>query len=304
MLGLHRTDGDPAGSLDSLRSQAVAAEASGFDGAGLSEHHGGFPGYVPTPTLVVGALLAVTSRLWGAACPTVLPMRAAPLLVEELAWLNAAFPDRVGVGLVSGYQARDFEMVDQSFDGRRDAFARMLPEVVEALCGRAEGPLGEDPAVLALRDAPLPVLAGVGGRRGGEQAARAGAGILLTSMATAVESRAVVDAYVAAGGTGTRVLIRRVWLGTPPSFASQMDAYRAADPEGTLPTVASEEVVIAGSAHQVTERLIDDCRSSGADALNLRAFSPESDRHELVDQIRGLGEAVLPPLRRALSWNT
>jgi alkanesulfonate monooxygenase SsuD/methylene tetrahydromethanopterin reductase-like flavin-dependent oxidoreductase (luciferase family) len=282
----------------------MAAEASGFDGVGLSEHHGGFPGYVPTPTLVVAALLAVTSRVWGAACPTVLPMRSVPLLVEDLAWLNAAFPGRVGVGLVSGYQARDFEMVEQSFDTRRRAFAQALPEATEALRGEATGPLGEDPAVLALRDEPIPVLAGVGGRRGAVRAARAGAGLLLTSMAGADAAHALVQAHQDAGGSGSRVLIRRVWLGPPSSFESQMAAYRAADPEGTLPTVAADDVVIAGSEHEVTERLVEDCRASGVNALNLRVFSPDADNSELVEQILGLGATVLPPLRRALGWSS
>src|ERR1700722_19253107 len=107
-LGLHLAKGDPARAVESLRRQAIAAERAGFDGVALSEHHGGFPTYAPVPALLIGVLLAATETVWGAPCPTVLPLRNSSLVVEELAWLNAAYPGRVGAAFVPGYQARDF----------------------------------------------------------------------------------------------------------------------------------------------------------------------------------------------------
>ena len=301
MLGLHLSAGDAREAVRSLREQAVAAERAGFDGIGLSEHHGGFPGYAPTPIVLAGALVAATERIWGAPCPTVLPLRPSVVVVEDLAWLAACYPGRIGAAFVSGYQSGDFELVGADFEHRMRAFADALPAAVRALAGDP-ALTGGDPAVSALGTTPVPVLAGAGGPRAARRAALAGAGLLLTSLTDPGAARELVDTYAAEGGTGPRVLIRRVWLGPPPSFAEQMDAYRAADPEATLPGVEANDVMVSGSADDVAARLARDCEVAGADALNLRIFVPDATSADLVDQIERVGAEVLPALRRALDW--
>jgi alkanesulfonate monooxygenase SsuD/methylene tetrahydromethanopterin reductase-like flavin-dependent oxidoreductase (luciferase family) len=301
-LGLHLAGGDPVSAVQSLRRQAAGAESAGFDGVGLSEHHGGFPWYVPAPTLLIGALLAATEELWGAPFPTVLPLRNPTLLVEELAWLQAAFPGRVGAAFVPGYQARDFSIIGADFSRRQEDFSRLLPIVSGALSGDAPGPLGQDPAVAALASAPIPIAVGAGGPKAAARAARAGAGVILTSLADAASARGVVDAYDAAGGTGARILIRRAWLGTAPSLRAQMEAYRAEDAADELPAASPESVTLSGSPDDVLARLVEDCRTFGADALNLRVFAPDADEDAHLEQIGELGRTVLPMLRRALGW--
>ena len=49
--------------VSEMRAQARVAEASGFDGVMTSEHHGGFPGYLPNPLGAAGWLLDAT-RTW------------------------------------------------------------------------------------------------------------------------------------------------------------------------------------------------------------------------------------------------
>jgi alkanesulfonate monooxygenase SsuD/methylene tetrahydromethanopterin reductase-like flavin-dependent oxidoreductase (luciferase family) len=301
-LGLHLANGDAASAVESLRRQAVAAERAGFDGVALSEHHGGFPAYVPLPTLVIGALLAATKTIWGAPCPTVLPLRNTALVIEELAWLNAAYPGRVGAAFVPGYQSRDFEIVGVDFARRRVAFSDMLPEVVRALSGSASGPLAEDPAILALASSPINVAIGAGGPKGAALAASVGAGLVLGSLDDPVSARNAFEAYTAAGGKGARIIIRRAWIGSPPSFGPQMAAYRAQDPDAILPEVASESIVASGSTGDIVARLVDDCRKVGADALNIRVFSYEEDEQAHLAQIADFGREVLPSLRRNLGW--
>jgi alkanesulfonate monooxygenase SsuD/methylene tetrahydromethanopterin reductase-like flavin-dependent oxidoreductase (luciferase family) len=301
-LGMHLAEGDPARAADSLRHQAQAAERAGFDGVALSEHHGGFPGYLPVPAIMIGTLLAATEAIWGAPCPTVLPLRRPELVVEDLAWLNAAFPGRVGAAFVAGYHARDFELVGADFDRRRSTFADMLPHVTRALRGEASGLLGQDPAVAALSDGPVNVLLGVGGPKGAALAASVGAGLLMTSLDNPTTARRTVETYESAGGTGARVLIRRAWLGRAPSFESQMAAYRAADSGAILPAVAPDAVVASGSPDEVLTRLVRDCRDLGATALNVRIFAADEDEGAHLEQIAAFGADVVPGLRHALGW--
>jgi alkanesulfonate monooxygenase SsuD/methylene tetrahydromethanopterin reductase-like flavin-dependent oxidoreductase (luciferase family) len=301
-LGMHLADGDPARAVDSLRHQAQTAERAGFDGVAMSEHHGGFPAYLPLPAQVIGTLLAATETIWGAPCPTVLPLRQSEFVVEELAWLNAAFPGRVGAAFVSGYQARDFELLGVDFERRRSIFADMLPGVVDGLRGRATGLLAQDPAVAALAEHPLNVLLGVGGPKGAALAASVDAGLIITSLDNPETARRTMEAYEAAGGTGTRVLIRRAWLGKAPSFEAQMAAYRAADSAANLPSVAPDAVVASGSADEVMTRLVAECQALGATALNVRIFSADEDEGAHLEQIAAFGAEVLPGLRKALGW--
>ena len=81
-----------------MRAQAVLGREAGFDGVMTSEHHGGFGGYLPNPLQLTGFLLDAMPGGWAAACPLLLPLRPAALVIEEAAWLAARFPGRVGLG--------------------------------------------------------------------------------------------------------------------------------------------------------------------------------------------------------------
>jgi alkanesulfonate monooxygenase SsuD/methylene tetrahydromethanopterin reductase-like flavin-dependent oxidoreductase (luciferase family) len=68
-LRLYPHDLSPLGVVDEIRTQARLAEQAGFDGVMLSEHHGGFPNYVPNPLLASMWALDATDTLWAAPCP-------------------------------------------------------------------------------------------------------------------------------------------------------------------------------------------------------------------------------------------
>ena len=298
-LGLHLSGGDAAGAVDALRAQAIAADQAGFDGLTLSEHHGGYPGYLPTPTLMAAVLLAAMQSAWTAPCPTILPLRDRATVVEELAWLAAAYPGRVGAGFVPGYQARDFEIVGRDFAERDQQFRENLPWVTTALAGRPTGDLAGDPAVSALSRHPVPVVSGIGGPVGARRAARAGAGVLVTSLTSTEGARQLIDAHRSAGGAGPCVLIRRAWIGTlPETVQVQLDRYHHMDSGGRLGPRATAEVVVHGPATSVAESLAEDLATSGADSLNLRVFAENVPVAVLVDQIGQFGVGVLPELRR------
>jgi alkanesulfonate monooxygenase SsuD/methylene tetrahydromethanopterin reductase-like flavin-dependent oxidoreductase (luciferase family) len=299
-VGLHPGEGRAPRVVDDLLRLARAAETAGFDGVTFSEHHGGHPGYLPVPLLMATRLLASLRRAWVAACPTILPLRDVAAVVEEVAWAAACWPGRIGLGVVPGYQERDFAVVGRPFGSRRERFETDLPGLTAALAGRVGGALGDDPAVAALRFSPVPVVSGVGGPRGVRHAATAGAGILITSLTPPDRGRMLVDTYRDAGGSGPVILIRRAWIGRlPAEAAGPLERYR----EAGLPGVADSEAGLAqiaqGSADQVVNRLAADSEACGADALNLR-FGADVPTPVVEEQIRSAGEELVGPLKQAL----
>ena len=125
-LRLYPHDGPAAEQLDEVRELARRAVEVGYDGVMVSEHHAGFPGYFPSPQQMAGFLLAAMPSGWAAPCPLLLPMKPYALIAEEVAWLAAAFPGRVGAGFASGALPVDFELAEVPFDEITPRFKQAL----------------------------------------------------------------------------------------------------------------------------------------------------------------------------------
>jgi alkanesulfonate monooxygenase SsuD/methylene tetrahydromethanopterin reductase-like flavin-dependent oxidoreductase (luciferase family) len=155
-----------------LRAQAALASECGFAGVMVSEHHGGFAGYVPNPLQLTGWLLDSMPRGWAAACPLLLLLRPTALVAEEVAWLAARFPDRVGVGFAAGALPGDFEIMNLSMEDLTARFATALAEVTSLLRGGAEGGLARDPAIVRCADHPVPMVSAAASSTAARRAAR------------------------------------------------------------------------------------------------------------------------------------
>ena len=142
-LRLYPHDVTACEQLDLIRSQAESAVSAGYDGVMVSEHHANFPGYLPNPIQLAGFLLGSMSGGWAAPCPLLLPMRAYALVAEDLAWLDAAYPGRVGAGFAAGALPVDFELAEVPFSEIIGRFKQALPKVVNALRGQDVSPLGD-----------------------------------------------------------------------------------------------------------------------------------------------------------------
>ena len=151
-------DLSPPEAVRELRTQAVLATGAGFDGVMTSEHHGGFAGYMPNPLQAAGWLLEAMPTGWAAACPLLLTLRPPALVTEEVAWLAARFPGRVGLGLAAGSLDADFDIMGHTKDDLTRRFTAGLAEVAGALGGSEPGLLGTDPAVAGCVLHPIPVL--------------------------------------------------------------------------------------------------------------------------------------------------
>jgi len=179
--------------VDELRAQARLGEAAGFAGVMVSEHHGGFAGYLPNPLQTSAFLLAATERMWVAPSPLLLPLRPVALVAEEIAWLAAAYPGRVGLGVAAGALPLDFEIVGLDVADAATRFKAALPQVVAMLRGEDLGALAGDPALARCATEPVPVLSAAVSPAAARRSAALGIGILLDSMGASDHQRRLTD---------------------------------------------------------------------------------------------------------------
>ena len=149
-----------------------------------SEHHGGFAGYMAQPLQMASFILEEHARGWAAAAPLLLPLRPTALVAEEVAWLHARHQGRVGLGVAAGALPLDFEIAGVNQKEAVDTFKEELPRLVAMLRGQALGDLDGDPALLACRRAPVPVLSAAVSPAAAVRAAHCGAGILMEGMSS------------------------------------------------------------------------------------------------------------------------
>ncbi len=291
------------GIVDELRVQASVAARHGFDGVMTSEHHGGFHGYLPNPLQAAGWCLEAMPRGWAAPCPLLLPLRPPALVAEEIAWMAARFPGRVGIGVASGALPADFEIMHAPMDDLATRFTAAFEELAGMLDGTAPRGLADDVAIRACAERPIPVLSAAMGFTAVRRAARLGAGLLFDSLSTPERCRELIDAYRAAGGTSSCVLIRRAWVGEAPRarLDDQIDVYRSYSPAAAQANWGVDELVDAPTPDSVVAGLVDSVRRAGADALNLRVHVPGVSPTDARDQIARLGDQVLGPLRANLA---
>lgn len=279
--------------VETMRAQAALAVEVGFDGVMTSEHHGGFGGYLPNPVQMAGWLLEAMPRGWAAPCPLLLPLRPAALASEELAWLAARFPGRVGLGVAAGSLEADFEIMGTNKDNLTARFAAGLMEVTAALSGRDAGRLAGDPAIRRCAAHPVPVISAAMSLAAARRAAQAGAGLLFAGASANDHCREMVDAFRAAGGTNPVVLVRRVQVGEVDKglHERQVDLYRSYTSESAQSRWGSDQLT-TGAPAAIAQRIAADMAETGADALNIRVHVPGVSPDEARAHIAGLREVV------------
>ena len=285
-----------------LCAQAGRALRGGFDGVMTSEHHGGFAGYLAQPLQMATFVLEEHATGWVAAAPLLLPLRPTTLVAEEIAWLQARHRGRVGLGVAIGALPLDFEAAGVDPDGAVDSFKAELPRLVAMLRGEDLGPVADDPALRACRDHPVPVLSAAVSLGAARRAARCGAGILLEGMSDASRLARVTRAFDEAGGTGSKVLIRRVWLGTVPSDLVRRQRAVYDGYAGSGSRFGADETVASEDATEIVDRLVELVRTTGVDALNLRVQLPGMAPEAVRAQIDAVGSEVVDRVRAA--WPT
>ena len=293
-----------AGVIEEMCRQATLALDAGFDGGMTSEHHGGFGGYLPNPLQMTSFILEENQTGWAAPCPLLLPLRPVAQVAEEIGWLGARHPGRVGLGVAAGALPLDFSAMEVPLDQAVPRFKRQLPRVVAMLRGEDLGDLEGDLALRRCADHPIPVLSAAVSPAAVRRAAGCGAGVLYEGMSTPDQLARLSAAYDDAGGTGGKMLIRRVWLGERRSeeIEQQRKIYESYS-SGERP-FPQDQTVTGADGGELADRLAEVVGTVGADALNLRLHLVGLPPEAIREQIAALGAQVLPRLRRAVSWGT
>ena len=290
-VGLYSTSTDAATTLESIFGQARAARDAGFDGVTISEHHAGFPSYVPNPIQVCGWILDRVDDVWAGACPVVLPLRPEALVAEEVAWLHVLHPGRVALGVAPGYAASDFDALGMDHESRATRFRDRLTRLAELLGGGGADPLRQDPAIANLRGSPVPIVAAAGSRAAAQRAAISGTGIITDSLASVDRVRDRFVAHREAGGNGPRVVNRRAWIGSVPNdlVARQLATWDKAGVADGKPITSD---VISGDTTEVADRLVEVIEYTGADHLGLKVFLEGLSEREVCSQLSAFGPAL------------
>ena len=301
-LRLYPHDVTACEQLDLIRSQAESAVSAGYDGVMVSEHHANFPGYLPNPIQLAGFLLGSMSHGWAAPCPLLLPMRAYALVAEDLAWLDAAYPGRVGAGFAAGALPVDFELAEVPFNEIIGRFKQALPKVVNALRGQDPSPLGADRAIARTADSPLPMVVAAQSPAAVRRAAALNLGVLYDSLQTAAVTARLGEIYREANGAGPRIAIRRVWIGDPPieQMAKQMAHYRSYAPERAMKNWDGDQLIAATSGVEAADKLADFLAAADCDTVNVRIHVSGLEPAMVDQQLHLHAEEFLPRLRQRM----
>ena len=94
--------------MDQIFAEAAAAEASGWDGCFITEHHQQPDGYLPSPLLMAAMIGARTRRLKIGTCVLLMPLHHPVHVAEDCAIIDLATKGRLVLSLGVGYQPPDF----------------------------------------------------------------------------------------------------------------------------------------------------------------------------------------------------
>jgi probable F420-dependent oxidoreductase len=95
--------------IDEIIAEAQAAEASGWDGCFITEHHQQADGYLPNPLLMAGLVGMKTRRIKVGTCVLLLPLHHPVHVAEDCAMVDLATRGRLVLSIGVGYQPHDFE---------------------------------------------------------------------------------------------------------------------------------------------------------------------------------------------------
>ena len=83
-LRLYASEGTSVQQVNQMRAEAQLAEEVGYDGVMVSEHHAGFPGYLPNPLQLIRiSFLAATEKIWVSPCPCYSQLNHVPCLQKK-----------------------------------------------------------------------------------------------------------------------------------------------------------------------------------------------------------------------------
>jgi natural product biosynthesis luciferase-like monooxygenase protein len=257
---------DSAPFYASLRAQARAADALGFESFWLAEHHfHGFGGMLPSPPVVIAALAAETPRLRYGTAVALLSFHHPLLLAEDYATVDVLTDGRLDFGVGLGFQRLEADNLGVSFDTARARFHEGLEVILRAWSGEPldyEGEFGSYHAPIVL---PRP--------------------IQQPHPPVWVAATATPETFRWAGAQGYRMMVIG-FLHDVAGHKERIDLYRAAYRAAGHPP---EHERVLGAWHAYAGTSAADVRAVGA-----RAMDGYSGAASYAQELSGAGSAPHP----------
>jgi hypothetical protein len=124
----------------------------------------------------------------------------------------------------------------------------------------------------------------------------------MEGMSSADRLSTLTEAFDRAGGSGSKVLIRRVWLGEVKTDLVRRQRAVYDNYSGVTVAFGDDETIASSQPAEVVARLCELIEATKTDALNLRVHLPGMPPEAVREQIEALGTEVVRPLKDA--WPT
>jgi alkanesulfonate monooxygenase SsuD/methylene tetrahydromethanopterin reductase-like flavin-dependent oxidoreductase (luciferase family) len=315
--------------IDEIIAEAAAAEASGWDGCFITEHHQQADGYLPNPLLMAGLIGMRTRRIKIGTCVLLLPLHHPVHVAEDCAIIDLATKGRLVLSVGVGYQPPDFnafeisiserarrteealEVVRLGWKGERFSYSGNYFHLNDALVSPRPYQHAGPPIWMAAWTAPglrraariadgwiadpvqsLPVIKGFAERYRIE-AAKLGRKPFICLMRDAViaESMAAAEAQSAPTMVTHRFYFE---YGAYVPDEHLKEVRRASD---LTFRIAAKDRLVAGSPGDCLEQLLEWKEEIRPDYLIIRFRQPGGPPHEkALEAIRQFGDAVIPRL--------
>lgn len=305
------------------------AEKAGFDSVWVSEHHGAADGYLPSLSVLLGAVAAVTERVQLGTGVDLAPFQSPLRFAEDYAVLDQLSGGRTVVGLALGWREEEFRAFGVPMKERVTRtveLVRILRQAWSMDRFTSEGLLGrfEAVAVTPKPAHPIPIWLGGYTDRAVARAGRLADGFLasrptLPGLAKAVEVLdeaatqagrdpslleigVLINAFVMSQGILPAVVLEGVrhQMGTYAAWRQGLDTpgHPFAVPEFDRSSL--EEMLIQGSPERVLEKMAPWVKEFGSRRLHLviRLHYPGMTYQQAAPAVELFAEQVMPALRR------
>lgn len=303
------------------------AEALGYDGIFLSEHHFG-GGYSPSPNLLLPVIAQRTKTLRLGVMGNVVPYHSPWRLVEEFGMLDNLTGGRLEIGTSAGIPA-EFSRIGMETSEARARYDEAM-QIIDA--GLKEGVISHKGHYWNFENLPIvprpvqqpepPKWTTVISIESARKAARRGSKIS-TGFITTDKAKEVFDAYneeaeKSGNPTGPdRLALRRQVIididekrssEYAKTFRNMLETFdvrtiapgrKALDtPTGTHGYTLGDDEFISGSTKEIAEQIIDQCKRSGAGHF-LVTFAGHQTLEELAHAWELFGTEINPMLKQA-----